>query len=378
MKKTKRIVMAVILTVITFITIFLNENNKWLADNKSEAEAKKEQAEKEAQELEEAKSQLEEELDGMDSKLYGVSISITDLQQQIEEKQAAIEESNALLLEAQATVDEQYEAMKKRIQFTYENGSAVSWTILLESKNFGDFLNRASYMSEIAKKDRELLVTYQESVNQVNEIIALLEQENAELETAMTELQKQENSLLSSIGNLQSDIDSASEQIDDKNEMAEELSKQIAAMEAYEKQLEQSKKTPPVETAKEQEKEQEEKPPVPVSPSVGEEELFAALIYCEAGGESYAGQQAVASVVINRVNSSYFPNNITDVIYQSGQFSPAMSGKLALVLENNLTTESCRNAAKWALAGNRSGNWLYFRVNDGSVQGDVIDNQVFY
>lgn len=53
-------------------------------------------------------------------------------------------------------------------------------------------------------------------------------------------------------------------------------------------------------------------------------ELFKALVFCEAGGESYEGQVAVAAVVLNRVrdDSGIFPDDITGVISQSGQFEP--------------------------------------------------------
>ena len=54
-------------------------------------------------------------------------------------------------------------------------------------------------------------------------------------------------------------------------------------------------------------------------------ETLARLVYLEARGESATGQQAVAEVVLNRVLSPSFPNNVYDVIYQSGQFTPAGS-----------------------------------------------------
>lgn len=52
-------------------------------------------------------------------------------------------------------------------------------------------------------------------------------------------------------------------------------------------------------------------------------ETLARLVYLEARGESFSGQQAVAEVVLNRVLSPLYPNNVYDVIYDPGQFSPA-------------------------------------------------------
>ena len=72
----------------------------------------------------------------------------------------------------------------------------------------------------------------------------------------------------------------------------------------------------------------------------GEQELLAALIYCEAGNQPYEGQVAVGAVVMNRVRSGSYPNTISEVIYQSGQFGPAMTGWLDTVLASGSYTAS--------------------------------------
>ena len=90
-------------------------------------------------------------------------------------------------------------------------------------------------------------------------------------------------------------------------------------------------------------------------------ELLAALIFCEAGNQPYEGQVAVGAVVMNRVKSSSYPDNIEDVIYQSGQFGPAMTGWLDSVLASDGYTESAMQAAADAMAGsNPVGDCLYF------------------
>lgn len=61
--------------------------------------------------------------------------------------------------------------------------------------------------------------------------------------------------------------------------------------------------------------------------------LMSAIIFCEAGAESYNGKVAVGIVVMNRVNSDLFPNSISEVIYQKGQFSPVRSGALSRTLK---------------------------------------------
>lgn len=82
--------------------------------------------------------------------------------------------------------------------------------------------------------------------------------------------------------------------------------------------------------------------------------LMSALIYAEAGNQSYAGKKAVGIVVMNRVKSSSFPNTLTDVIYQPYQFSPARNGALNKALnlyDNGSLNKDCIKAAKATLNG---------------------------
>ena len=64
-----------------------------------------------------------------------------------------------------------------------------------------------------------------------------------------------------------------------------------------------------------------------VEAEVDDVTLLAAIIDCEAGGDTYETQLAVGAVVCNRVKSKSYPNTISKVIYQIGQFGPASSGK---------------------------------------------------
>ncbi len=62
--------------------------------------------------------------------------------------------------------------------------------------------------------------------------------------------------------------------------------------------------------------------------------LMSAIIFCEAGAESYTGKVAVGIVIMNRVRSKKYPNTLKGVIYQKGQFTPARSGKLKQALKD--------------------------------------------
>ena len=94
----------------------------------------------------------------------------------------------------------------------------------------------------------------------------------------------------------------------------------------------------------------------------------------EERNQPYEGQVAVGAVVMNRINSSSYPDTMEEVIYQSGQFSPAMSGWLDRVRANQGYTEVAMQAAEDALAGsNPIGDCLYFSVGGyGTRIGDHL------
>lgn len=145
----------------------------------------------------------------------------------------------------------------------------------------------------------------------------------------------------------------------------------IQAREAAEKEAARAQAAAEREATRKQQKEA-------VLTSASELNILAALVQCEAGGESYEGQLAVASVVMNRVRCGAYPNTITDVIYASGQFSPANSTKMSnLALSGNIKA-SCLQAAQEAINGSCNiGDALHFR-RAGNKDGIIIGNHVFW
>jgi len=106
--------------------------------------------------------------------------------------------------------------------------------------------------------------------------------------------------------------------------------------------------------------------------------LLAALIQCEAGVKDYEGQLAVGAVVMNRVRSAAYPNTISGVIYASGQFTPALNGKVAAVY-NGKIYDSCFVAAQAALDGQTNvGTATHFKRSSGGHEGIYIGGQVFW
>ncbi|MGE6755404.1 cell wall hydrolase [Rossellomorea sp. NPDC071047] len=108
--------------------------------------------------------------------------------------------------------------------------------------------------------------------------------------------------------------------------------------------------------------------------TVEDRELLAKLVHAEAKGEPYAGKVAVATVVLNRVDSTEFPGSIKEVIYQVANghyaFSPVQNGEI-----NQAPSQEARDAVQEALAFRGQGQGSLFFYNPVTSTSDWITNR---
>ena len=354
-----------------------------------ELEQRKQEKEKELERLNQYKSNLSGELQQLDTQLYNISADLEELEQQLDVTNASIAEKEAGIEKMEKKSEEQYENMKRRIKYIYENGQGNIMEILLASKSISDFLNRSEYAAAITNYDRDMLDVYIETLHAIEDEKERLEEKRQEEEYLKKEKEEKQNEVHTLIEEKKVKINAAQGQISDAENTLGGYEEEIEKQKAYEDELEKKKEKEEAERleqlrkqkeqGKEQDKGKEKQQPedIKVIPAQGDEALLAAIIECEAGGEIYEGKLAVGSVVMNRVASSSFPNTVVGVIYQSGQFSPVASGRFATVLAKGAGSSSVK-AAKEVLAGKRTIDALYFRTNNGLIDGTIIGNHVFY
>lgn len=370
-----------------------------------ELERQREEQQSQLDSLKEYQINLSDELTELNNGLQEISNELADTQDKIAAKNVEIDAAESRIAELTTRSESQYEAMKKRVQYMYENGNQSYLELLLGASSFSDFLNRMEYAKSIYDYDRQELSDYQDT-------LAELKQQKEDLETAKEELlaaeqtkQEQKSKADSLVAAQQEKISAAKSDVADAETEIADTDAEIARQKAYEEELETQKAKEDAARQEEIKRQEEElinsqQPDAsdnnanPDGTSTGDNTtggdasgggtvnasdvaMLAALIQCEAGGESYEGKLAVGSVVMNRVDSSYFPDTVVGVIYQSGQFSPVASGRFAVVLSSGADA-SCVQAATEVLAGTRTLNCLYFRRNNGLINGTVIGNHVFY
>lgn len=352
----------------------IDDANEQIQDLKEQ----KEDAEDAVDDISDRKEGLEANLGGLNGQLADIVASMNDLEQQISDKEAEIKTAQEELAAAEQQSREQYEDMKLRIQFMYENSDRNIWEMLLESESISDFLNRTEYISNINEYDRDKLTEFQQLQEEIADREESLQGDMTELFAMQDDMKEKQANVNSLIDSTKSSLAQTNQDLADAQSSVADLEAQINQMIEYEQQLEiQKAKEDAARLAAIQAQEQEDTSTVVYVPADSDAYLLGAIIECEAGGESYEGKLAVGSVILNRVKSSYFPNTISGVIYQSGQFSPVASGRLAYRLEAGVS-QSCLQAAQEVLNGNVTLNCLYFRRNNGIIQGTVIGNHVFY
>ncbi|MEY8391729.1 cell wall hydrolase [Lachnospiraceae bacterium 45-W7] len=351
----------------------------------------KKKAQQQADTLSEEAGGLEGDLAEFNNRLASVTAELNETEQQLKVTRQNLKDTRKALKKARQRESKQYQAMKKRIRFLYEMDRESMLEVLLGAKSFADFLNKAEYFTSIHQYDRNMLEEYRNT----KEEIAGKKKELDEHEDALAVLLAQQESKKQEISALINDtsqhLAAAKKQLADAQANVAGYEKKIEQQKAYEAELEAQKAREDAERMEEIRRQEEEnkkrqlqsqaqnqnRKPAAVKGDASDTALLAALIQCEAGGESYEGKVAVGSVVMNRVYSSHFPNTVAGVIYQGGQFSPVASGRFASVLASGANA-SCTQAAQEVLGGNITNNCLYFRRNDGSIPGTIIGNHVFY
>lgn len=164
------------------------------------------------------------------AKLDEILAAQKKLQTDITNKQAEIEQNQKDLAAAQEKQQEQYDAMKKRIQFMYENSAEDNiWTAIIESNGITDMLNRIEYVSDVYDSDRALMDSYQAAVEQVKEIGTKLDNDMNELTAMQDDYEKQQADVEAAIVALENQKEQYASQIAQAQQQADNYQNIITA-----------------------------------------------------------------------------------------------------------------------------------------------------
>ena len=386
-------------------------------DEKEQLEDELEQQEENKGNLEDQKATAEERLKNLKAQYQSIASDLEALEEKQTEKEAEIEAKTKELEEAIATQEEQYENMKMRIQYMYEKPEDSLFGLFLKDFSIVEILNRVDNTMKIQEYDRQQLEEYTKAAEEIEIQKEELEAAKEELQVLIAEAEEQQKKVAAMQKETSTSINNYLNQI---AEAEEKIGNTEAALEAKSKALKELYAKAQAEEAAERRRQAEEaakrlqealangtiKPEDSgivygeLNLTQAELDMLTAMIYCEARGESYEGQLAVGYVIMNRVRSSKFPNNLESVLRQSKQFEPAGSGRFDIVLTaywggspgviGESEWNSCQKAALVCVNSDSNvGESLFFRTHKpvpqlaenleaAGVPYWIIGNHIFY
>ena len=190
-KKLFSLVLATVLTAATVLPCYGASTKEKISNAQAEqaaAQSQLDSIQSRIDELNSKKGQSEENLSELNQQLDDLQNRLQELQDQYDAKQNELVQIQADLEDAKAKEEEQYEAMKLRIQYMYENSSGNGYmAMLFSSKSISELISRAEYIQKISDFDRDLMQEYEDTVDQVKEKETQVQEEQA----AIVELQQQ-------------------------------------------------------------------------------------------------------------------------------------------------------------------------------------------
>lgn len=238
MKKNK-VLLAVGVLGLSAVLLAVTPMTRVNADNKTdlqEAQKEKESLEKDLKEAQElidslknSKSDVKQDVDQLNKKLNDISAKVEELEKQLKAKQQEIADMETALASAKEQESIQYENMKKRIKFLYENNQTSNIEMLLSSESFTDFLNTAEYITQISQYDRKMLETYQTTQQTIAQTQKDLQQEYANLTTLEEQVKKEKQAVAALQAAKKGELAEVSEDLTDAETLAKAYEDEIKA-----------------------------------------------------------------------------------------------------------------------------------------------------
>ncbi len=183
--------------------------------------------------IKDSQSDVKDSISAAAAKMKTLLSKQEQLKSDIKDKQNEVEQANKKLEEAKEEEQKQYDAMKLRIQYLYENSTDNSiWSAILESNGLSDMLNRIEYATDLYKSDRELMTSYQNAVKKVEDWTVQLADEMDSLLALQDKYQTQQGELKTLMAKLEQQKDAYAQQLAEAQKQAQDYKKTISKQEA--------------------------------------------------------------------------------------------------------------------------------------------------
>lgn len=341
----------------------LERESKETKDAIQQLQGEKAQTQSNVNNLQNQSSALQSTIKGYSNKLNTIDAEINVTEEEMAKVSAEIVELDKQLQEARQQEKERYELLKLRMQSTYEKGGSKGLLrLLLESGSMKELLTKFEYINAIVAYDKRKISELKDIQDEIESKAAVVAEKEAQLDAYQDQLDEKHQELTDLTGVVKGQLNSTNSSLSSEKNKLDDYDKKLAELDKKMKALEA--KTAAAQAALAQQiadRLARTKENTGGSYSASDNELIwlAATIQAESDGESYTGKLGVGSVIMNRVKSSAFPNDVISVITQPNQFAPYRSGKVEFIIENG-PNSTCIRAAQEVLGGARVGDYLFF------------------
>ena len=226
-KKFIALSIAVLISSSQILTVSASREDE-INQSRQEAQSELDATYSRISEMEAAQEMLLAEIDEKEQELVQIISAIEILDGEISEKETQIEQTSADLAAAEAERDKQYEAMKTRIQYLYENGGSDAWAqILLEDGDLSNLLSKAENTQQLYEYDKESREKFITLVEETQNLKTQLEGEKSELESMQQENESQKAQLEQIVAEKKAASDDYEDQIADAQNLAAEYTSMI-------------------------------------------------------------------------------------------------------------------------------------------------------
>ncbi|MBP3297037.1 MAG: C40 family peptidase [Lachnospiraceae bacterium] len=221
------------------MTVYADPDIDDVREERDETQAELDEVNATLEELAAEQEDVEAQISEVSEALTQVMAEIEVLEGQIDDKEIEIAASQILLEEAEQRALDQYEAMKIRIRYMYEEGESNYTAMLMQAESYADMLTKADYIEKLYEYDRDMLAQYQETVQEVADRKAVLEEEREELLGLEKDHEEEQQYMEGVIAELKEVSDDFAAEIRTAQAQAAEYAKQIRAQNAEIKRLEE-------------------------------------------------------------------------------------------------------------------------------------------
>ena len=207
-------------------SVHAEETKEDVEQQKEEAQQAQEEANANAEKYQKKVDKLTAAVNELDKQATDISTQIVEKKQQAEDLQNEIDETQTKLAEAQVSEDNQYEAMKKRIQYLYEEGDVAYIDALMSSASFEDSLNKSEYVDQLSTYDQKQLNKLVKTKNDIAEYQQTLKDDLADVEKVKADLETKQADLDDVISQKNAEINKYSDDVEMQKALAAEYAKQ--------------------------------------------------------------------------------------------------------------------------------------------------------